>query len=205
MWAWLETRPWVTRGTYGIYPHDLVRDVLDADLRRRSPATYRRVHRTVHEYAWVALRSSDERERRLWAHQKLFLHRHSPLASSFWTLRTRGAGVVVPGRVEDHPAVLEMLERLEGPESARLAARWLAEQPENLSVVPSTSGLEAFTFHAMYPADPSLLDDDPVMRTVIDTSRAPRRPALASRSASAGSSPAGPSTSGIRTPWSAAR
>ena len=120
VWAWLETRPWVTRGTYGIYPHDLVRDVLDADLRRRSPATYRRVHRTVHEYAWVALRSSDERERRLWAHQKLFLHRHSPLASSFWTLRTRGAGVVVPGRVEDHPAVLEMLERLEGPDSARL-------------------------------------------------------------------------------------
>jgi hypothetical protein len=168
VWAWLETRPWVTRGTYGVYPHDLVREVLDADLRRRSPATYRRVHRVVHEHSWAALRSADESERRLWAHEKLFLHRRSPLASSFWALRSSGAGVVVAGRLEDHPTVLGMVEHFEGPESARLAARWLAEQPENLSVVRSPTGLEAFVFHAVYPADPGLVDDDPVMRVALD-------------------------------------
>lgn len=178
VWTWLETRPWVTRGTYGVYPHDLVREVLDADLRRRSPATYRRVHRTVHEHSWAALRSTDEGERRLWAHQKLFLHRRSPLASSFWTLRARGTGVVVSGRPEDHAAVLEMVDHFEGPESARLASRWLAAQPENLSVVPSPTGLDAFALHVLCPADPALVADDPVVRTALDAVErmAPARP-----------------------------
>ncbi len=178
VWTWLETRPWVTRGTYGIYPHDLVREVLDADLRRRSPATYRRVHRTVHEHSWTALRSTDESERRLWARQKLFLHRKSTLATSFWTLRARGTGMVAPGRTSDHWAVIHLIERFEGSPSARLAERWLAAQPENLSVVPSSSGLDAFAFHALHPADPALVDDDPVTRTAIEAAArmSPARP-----------------------------
>jgi len=178
VWAWLETRPWVTRGTYGLYPHDLVRDVLDSDLKRRSPATYRRVNRRLHEHTWTALRGTDAMERRLWAHQKLFLHRRSPLASSFWALRTQGAGAVVPGRSEDHPAVLQMVARFEGQESAQLAERWLAAQPENLSVVRSPSGLDGFALHVLCPADPSLVEDDPVVRAAVEmvTRTSPARP-----------------------------
>ena len=178
VWAWLETRPWVTRGTYGVYPHDLVREVLDADLRRRSPATYRRVNRALHQHSWTALRSGDEGERRLWAHQKLFLHRRSPLAESFWTMRQRGTGIVTPGRPEHHAAVLEIIEKFEGPESVDLAARWLAAQPENLSVVPSTTGVDAFALHTMHPAAPTLVDGDPVIQVALDTiaRTAPARP-----------------------------
>ncbi len=179
VWTWLETRPWVTRGTYGIYPHDLVRDVLDADLRRRSPATYRRVHRTVHEHSWTALRSSDEGERRLWAHQKLFLHRRSPLAVSFWTMRTRGTGMVAAGGAEHHPAVLRIVERFEGVATRRLTERWLAVQPENLSVVPTTSGIDAFTLHTLDPAHhPELVEGDPVLEVALDhvASTSPARP-----------------------------
>lgn len=178
VWAWLETRSWVTRGTYGVYPHDLVRDVLDADLRRRSPATYRRVHRALHDHSWAALRSSDEGERRLWAHQKLFLHRRSPLAMSFWTLRERGTGLVVGGRADDHAAVLEIVERFDGPRSADLAARWLAAQPEGLSVVPSATGIDAFALQTLHPADPDLVAGDPVMRVALDMVErtAPARP-----------------------------
>jgi hypothetical protein len=178
VWEWLETRPWVTRGTYGVYPHDLVREVLDADLRRRSPATYRRVHRTLHGHSWTALRSPDESERRLWAHQKLFLHRRSPLAVSFWTLRQHGTGIVAPGGVEHHPAVLEIVERCDGRRSADLAARWLAAQPAGLFVVPSAAGLDAFAIHTMHPADPDLVDEDPVVRLALEmvARTAPARP-----------------------------
>ncbi len=178
VWTWLETRPWVTRGTYGVYPHDLVRDVLDADLRRRSPATYRRIHRTVHEHSWTALRSGDESERRLWAHQKLFLHRKSPLAMSFWTLRARGTGLVSPGRGTDHRGVVDLIRRFEGPTSARWAESWLASQPENLSVARSSTGLDAFVFQALWPGDDDLARTDLVMRTALDfvAETAPVRP-----------------------------
>lgn len=168
VWAWLETRPWVTRGTYGVYPHDLVRDVLDADLRRRSPATYRRVHRAVHEHSWSALTSADAGERRLWAHQKLFLHRRSPLAKSFWTMRTRGTGMVAPGRTEHHAAVIRIVERFEGEATARLAERWLAAAPENLSVVPTSTGINAFVLTTLHPAHPELVAGDPVIEVALD-------------------------------------
>ena len=183
VWAWLETRPWMTRGTYGIYPHDLVRDVLDADLRRRSPATYRRVHRTVHEHSWTALRSDDESERRLWAHQKLFLHRKSPLAVSFWTLRARGTGLVSSGRPRDHTEAVDLVRQSEGAASAELLEGWLAAQPEGLSVARSSTGLDAFAFQATWPADPAasdreLAERDPVVRAALEyvAANAPPRP-----------------------------
>jgi AAA ATPase domain len=168
VWAWLESRPYVNRGVDGLYPHDLVREVLDADLRRRSSDSYRRVNHTIHEHAMAALRGRDATDRHLWAHQKLYLHRRSPLASSFWALRDRGSAAVVAGRAGDHPQVLAMIERFEGTQSAGLAERWLQVQPENLDVVRSLTGIAGFAFHAVHPTDPSLSDADPVVRAALD-------------------------------------
>jgi hypothetical protein len=169
VWDWLERRPFVSRGVNGLYPHDLVRDVLDADLRRRAPDLYMRVHRIVHERCMLQLREGSSADRPLWAHQKLFLHRHSPLASAFWAMRHRGAGAVVPGQPADHAAALEMIERFEGRASAELAEQWFSAQPENLVVTRSGGGMAGFAFHAVYPADASLCEIDPVMRTIMST------------------------------------
>ncbi|HEY7484848.1 MAG TPA: ATP-binding protein [Streptosporangiaceae bacterium] len=178
VWAWLEAQPYITRGADGLYPHDLVREVLDADLRRRSPDTYRQVNRIVHGAAIAALRGRDTTDRALWAQQKLHLHRRSPIAFTYWALRERGSAAVVPGRPDDHPQVLDTIERFEGKESAALAERWLDAQPENLSVVRSPTGVAGFMFQVIYPADPSLCDADPVVRTVLAEAarRSPARP-----------------------------
>lgn len=177
VWTWLETRPWTTRGTHGIYPHDLVRDVLGAELRGRSPATYRRIHRFVHVRSWAGLRSADVAERRLWAHQKLFLHQRSPLAASFWTMRRNGAATVSTARPAEHATVLDHIRRQEGDESADVAARWFAAQPEHLAVARSARGVEGFLFTAVC-ADEPVVADDLVMRRVLDHVRrtAPARP-----------------------------
>jgi hypothetical protein len=178
IWAWLETRPFVNRGPNGLYAHDLVGDALDADVRRRSPETYRRVNRIIHEHAMAALRTSDATERQLWACQKLYLHRRSPFTAAFWALRERGSAAVVPGRPEDHPSVLQMIERFEGKQSAELAERWLNAQPENLVVVRSPAGLAGFAFEVSYPTDPWLCDADPVVRAVLEAAAriSPARP-----------------------------
>jgi len=118
----------------------------------------------------------------LWAHQKLFLHRKSPLALSFWTLRARGTGLVSSGRQRDHADVVDLVRRAEGLASAELLERWLAAQPEGLSVARST-GLDAFAFQAIWPADPTLSDQqlaerDPVVRAALEhvAENAPARP-----------------------------
>jgi hypothetical protein len=43
IFAWLRDLPFVESGPRGLYPHDVVRDVLDADLRWRDPAGHRSV------------------------------------------------------------------------------------------------------------------------------------------------------------------
>jgi hypothetical protein len=117
----------------------------------------------------IRLREGDRTDRALWAHQKLFLHRHSPLASAFWAMRHRGAGAVVLGQQADQAPALQMIERFEGRSSAELAERWFSAQPENLVVTRSSGGIAGFAFQAVYPADASLLEMDPVMRTIMAT------------------------------------
>jgi hypothetical protein len=87
---------------------------------------------------------------------------------SFWTLRERGAGMVAPGEAGDHDAVLELVRRFDGARSAELAARWLAAQPENLSVIRSRTGLDAFALQTMHPAEPELVAGDPVIKVALD-------------------------------------
>ena len=168
VWAWLDSQAFVTRGVDGLYPHDLVRDALDADLQRRSPDGYLRVHRIVHEHVMTSLRHPDTADRQLWAHHTLWMHRRSPLFEVYEMIRDHGPVAVVGGELADHPAVLELIERFEGQESAAIAERWLAAQPENLLVVRSPTGLASFIFQVVYPTDPSLCDADPVVRTILD-------------------------------------
>lgn len=178
VWAWLDSRAFVTRGVEGLYPHELVRDALDADLQRRSPDGFLRIHRIVHEYVMTRLRHPDTVDRQLWAHHKLWMHRRSPLSAVYWMIRDHGPTAVVGGELADHPAVLELIERFEGRESAAIAERWLAAQPENLLVVRSPTGLASFMFQVVCPTDPSLCNADPVVRAILDyaASTSPARP-----------------------------
>jgi hypothetical protein len=178
VWAWLESRSFVTRAGDGLCPHDLVRDVLDADLRQRSPDGYLRVHRIVHEHVMACLRRPDTADRQLWAHHKLWLHRRSPLSSAYWATHDHGSASVVDGELDDHRTVVDLIERFEGEASASLAEHWLAVQPENLSVIRSSTGLASFLFPVVYPTDQSLCDADPVVRAILDYAAAtsPARP-----------------------------
>jgi hypothetical protein len=165
IWSWLECRPYISRGSDGLHAHDLVRDLLAADLRRRSPDAHRRVHRIVHGH----VRRAGAGDRWIAAHQKVFLMRWTPLAGRVWALPEQRTAAVTPGRRDDHPAVLALIERFEGAESAELAALWLAEQPENLVVVRSLDGLVGCAFQSVWPADPALLAADPVLRAALET------------------------------------
>ncbi|WP_419993869.1 ATP-binding protein [Streptomyces boninensis] len=166
VWAWLEAQPYITRGADGLYPHDLVRDLLDADLRRRSPETCRRVNSIVHVHATAELRRGGS-DRRLWAHQKLYMHRRGPLGRSLWALRDQGSPTVAPARPEDHRQVLEILERFEGPQSVELAARWLKAAPQHLMVVRSPAGIAGFTYELICPAGAEPPVADPVVEQVL--------------------------------------
>jgi hypothetical protein len=178
VWAWLERRPFVTRGPNGLFPHDLARDVLDAEFERRWPERYRALHRVVHDHMVASLRSAAGPDRQMLAQQLLYLHRKSPFNEVIGALRAQGSAAVVPARRADHEPALSLIEHFEGPRSARLAERWFAEQPEGLNVVRDDQGLAGFVFHVMHPTGSPMEDRDPVTRAVLDhaTRQGPARP-----------------------------
>jgi hypothetical protein len=168
VWDWLCRRPFIGYGPRGIHPHDLARDVLEAELERRAPERYRDLHRVVHGHVLDGLRTASGPDRQLLAQQLLFLHRRSPLTGAFAALRTRGSATLSPGRPEDHDAVVSTVERFQGAESAALFRAWLAEQPDQLAVVRTEDGPAAFAFHALHPTGTPLVDRDPVTRAALD-------------------------------------
>ena len=164
VWAWLERQPFVIRGPNGLFPHDLARDVLDAEFERRWPERYRALHRVVHDHVVASLRSATGPDRQMLAQHLLYLHRRSPFNEVISSLRAQGSTAVVPARREDYEPALSLIEHFEGQRSARLAERWFAEQPECLNVVRDSLGLAGFVFHVMHPTGSPMEDRDPVTR-----------------------------------------
>ena len=167
VWAWLERRPFIASGPHGLWPHDLARDVLDAEFERRSPERYRALHRVVHDHVVTGLRAATGLDRQLLAQHLLYLHRKSPLTRAFYALRAQGSAAVVPARRDEHGQVLAITEGFEGGASARLFEAWLAEQPDTLSVVRDRQGVAAYAYHVLHPTGSALEDRDPVTRAAL--------------------------------------
>ncbi|WP_448627279.1 AAA family ATPase [Geodermatophilus sp. URMC 64] len=178
VWDWLARQPYVSRGPRGLILHDLARDVLTAELDRRSPERQRRLHRIVHDRVVGEIRAASGPERQHAAQQLLFLHRHSPLTGVLWTLRSRGSAAVAPGTPEDHPQVIALVERFLGRDNADLARRWLAEVPDCLQVVRQDGDVAGYAIGLLHPTGSALERQDPVVRAVLQhvERTAPARP-----------------------------
>ncbi|MGY1808095.1 AAA family ATPase [Blastococcus sp. SYSU D00669] len=167
VWDWLARQPFVSCGPRGLVLHDLARDVLTAELERRSPERQRRLHRIVHDRVVGEIRSAAGADRQHAAEQLLYLHRHSPLTSTFWQLRSSGSTAVVPAGPADRAAVLAMVQRFLGPAHADLAREWLGEAPEALQVVRHEGAVAAFVLGLLLPTGSPLEQRDPVVRAAL--------------------------------------
>lgn len=178
VFAWLQRQPFVVSRPRGLTPHELTRDVLDAEFERRSPERYRALHRIIHDHVLAGVRTASGLDRQLLAQQLLYLHRNSPLTAVTDALRARGSAAVVPARPEEHAALVEMIERWEGADSAALAAGWFAAQPDGISVVRTEEGIAGFALHLLCPAGSAMEQRDPVVRAVLEyvARTAPLRP-----------------------------
>jgi hypothetical protein len=146
LFAWLREQPFVEAGPYGLRPHDLVRDLLIADLRWRDPQEWRAVHEQVHPYfveRAVAATGAEE----LPAVMALnYLHRHGDTMARFVSWRGQGEVYEDAYRPGDRDAVLAMARQLEGPGGAAAVDFWLRRQPEAFRVCrrPGTAEPVAF-------------------------------------------------------------
>lgn len=129
LFAWLRGLPFVEQGPAGLFPHDLARETLLADLRWRRPAHAEQLARRLVAALAGRLASAGAKDQgRLWL-DLLALTRHHPAFRAYFDWEALGAAYAAPAAPADQAAILAMAERHEGPASARVVAYWLRRQP----------------------------------------------------------------------------
>ncbi|MDP1847812.1 MAG: AAA family ATPase [Solirubrobacteraceae bacterium] len=135
VFAWLRDRSFVETGPDGLFPHDLARDVLDADLRWRDPEGYKRLFRRVRGHVQAGLTSSRGRARQRAAFDLKFLFRNLPSVLSPVDWEAWGHSYPTAAEPGDHARILDLVHAAEGEVSAAIAERWLHRQPEGFLIV----------------------------------------------------------------------
>ena len=168
LFDWLRGLSFIEQGPDGVFPHDIVRDALDADLRWRDRAGYVDQHRRIRGHVIARLRATSGEEQQRGVADLIFLHRNNPFARRMWDWGSFGLAYAEPARPDDRAAILTMVERHEGPDSRALAEYWLDRQPEAFVVF---RGADAVPFGflaelALHLASEQDIDGDPGARAM---------------------------------------
>lgn len=145
LFDWLRDLSMMELGRRGLFPHDLARDALAAELRWRHPERYAEIHRRAGAYYQQQFTGADPAAQHAIMSDFAYLHRDNEVLRPFLTVLSPAAPaagdlVVTPGRPADRAPVRALIERYEGVESAAIAAHWLERQPDCLTVVRSGTG-----------------------------------------------------------------
>ncbi len=164
---WLRERPYAESHPDGLALHDLVRDVLDTDLRWRAPAAFADMHHRVRTVILERLRRDDLSVARRAGLDAMFLHRSNPTASAFIDYSRLGTRVLRASRPDDHAVLVELATRSEGPARGDCVAYWLAHQPEQVQVVEDRSGVPVgLSAYLRINGDPDVRAGEPMARAV---------------------------------------
>ncbi|GEL17960.1 ATP-binding protein [Pseudonocardia asaccharolytica] len=140
LFGWLRELSFVEAGPDGVFPHDLARDALAADLRWRDLDGYRRVFRGVRNHIHARLAAAEGREQqRAIVDEKFlferFVSRNLPGVAVPVDWESLGRHYPVQAGPEDRTVILDLVRAWEGEESAAIAERWLDHQPEGFYVL----------------------------------------------------------------------
>ncbi|MFD6287081.1 ATP-binding protein [Streptomyces sp. NPDC060205] len=166
LFAWLRELPFVETGRHGLFPHDVVREVLDTDLRWRDPGTYEAMHRRLHAHLLTRAKAAEGTGVLPAMSALTYLHRTNGFLSQYVTWQADGdvhEDTFVPEEAEE---VLSLVRDAEGPGAEALTAFWIGRRPQALRICRRTDSRQIVAVWAcltMDRPDPEELAADPVV------------------------------------------
>ncbi len=139
LFAWLKGLSFVESGRDGLFPHDVAREVFDADLRWRAPAEYVALHSRIRSHLLAVARSQHTQAKRTCG-DLLFLHRTNPRMRPFIDFASLGEATSARLRADDRATILDIALAHEGRHSAMLVEHWIERQPDSFEVYRAGNG-----------------------------------------------------------------
>ncbi len=183
LFNWLRGLSFIESGRQGIFPHDLAREALIADLRWRNPDWFSELHNRARQYYATRIQQGTEQEQQRTLIDYMHLHRDNPVLRPYLSYFPGhdSAGLLTDiFRSGDAPELLAMVEKHEGAESAQHLAFWLDKQPQGVMVLrDSNHQLSGFMLRIdLHEATPADIATDPATSKAWKflQSRVPLRP-----------------------------
>ncbi|MFI6735735.1 ATP-binding protein [Nonomuraea sp. NPDC050451] len=166
LFRWLRRLPFVESSSLGLFPHDVVREVLEADLRWRDPAGYAVMHDRIHAHLAERVRTASDADVLGAVAALLYLHRDNGDPADFHGRHGEGEFQEEALREEDIGTLLRVATAAEGAASAACAAFWAERQLEAFRLYRRTETGEPVAFSAwlrLAELDEEELTADPVV------------------------------------------
>jgi hypothetical protein len=125
LFSWLTTLTFIEKGPAGIYPHDIVRDAIAAELHWRNPDWYRHLHIKAQQFYISRLLKQTGASQRVILYGLIFLHRMNPAVKPFFDFQETGGSWQDVLKEEDKKHLLAMTKKFEGKESAACLEKWM--------------------------------------------------------------------------------
>ncbi|MBX3058095.1 MAG: ATP-binding protein [Anaerolineae bacterium] len=140
---WLRDLSFIEQGPFGLFPHDLVRELLEADLRWRNLKRFRELHFQVrsHIIQQVQARSGPAQQFAIFA--LLFLHRNNPFMRPFYEWQSLGQLYIDVAGPADTPIIEQLFRRHQGEESLAAARHWQTRPQATFYVFRAAGGTVA--------------------------------------------------------------
>ena len=140
LFAWLRGLSFIESEPRGLFPHDLAREALVADVRWRNPDWYAELHRRARAYYMPRVQRGPGQEQRRLLADYIYLHRDNPSVRPYFQWQESGEMFTDGLRPGDLEELSDIVAQHEGDESAALAAHWIARQPEGVSILRGSGG-----------------------------------------------------------------
>lgn len=140
LFDWLAGLSFMAREPRGLSMHELVRNLVVADLRWRAPERHQALVVRAHGGLMGRLERAGGRDVLRLTCELMFIHEHHPAVAQFTSWQGTADLTVTSATRRDIPALIEMVERHEGADSAAHAGRWMDRQLDGVQVVRDRAG-----------------------------------------------------------------
>jgi hypothetical protein len=134
LFNWLTTLTFIEKGPAGIYPHDIARDAVAAEMHWRNPEWYRHLHVKAQQFFMSRLlKQSGEKQRDI-LFSLIFLHRMNPAVKTFFEFQETGSSWQDKMKEDDRQHLLAMVKKYEGDPAAEHFSKWLDHEAADIWV-----------------------------------------------------------------------
>jgi len=140
LFQWLAQLPFIKRGQAGLYPHDVARDVIDADARWRDLEAYQQLHLELRRYCIRALRSAGDAQRERAFLNWFYLGRVQTLSRQVVNYDALGSGWASAPEPHEFDALAAITRDAWGPDTASVVRAWLARPESEAAALRAPDG-----------------------------------------------------------------